>query len=250
MLRTLISRWLDLPVRKDFEVLWIEIKELRSELNSKLAEVHYTKGEEQLRNRSALDSFVWFSTVEANLQDAQIIRYLPLRIFFGDPVPPHKDKIVDALVSALSPFDFAFAYEERPVAGSWFQNIWMRTKALLSRKEVQDRMAKFEEALTAKYLGSEKAELGKKEVDAHAAIIAALKDTSQAVIDFGSFILVKNGDKLIIRRITNEEIQKIEENQALLRNPEKLLDVLDANGDPRNVIDEKPRIPGPDEKKT
>src|SRR5712691_7102340 len=106
---------------------------------------------ERISVRSSIDSFVWFSTTEANLQEAKIIRYLPLRLFFGDPVPKEKDGIVDAIVETIREFDFEYYYQEQAESGSWRQTIWMRTIGFFSRKDVQDRLAKIEDAFTTKF---------------------------------------------------------------------------------------------------
>ena len=86
------------------------------------------------------------------------------------------------------------------------------------------------------------AEANNLQADGAASLIAALSTTDDACIQLGTLLLIKAtraGKHIVIARtLTFEELRQLERNQTLLREPEKLLQLLE-NADRRqdNVVD-------------
>jgi hypothetical protein len=154
-------------------------------------------------------------------------------LFLGDPVPDEASRkyVLSSLEDFLEIFQIERSSELPDESGSWWKRLLFRTKTLLTHDEVQDRFRKAEEALEAKYLDKPQAEANSLQAGAAAQLITALDSTHNACVQVGSLLLVKATDAngkcaVIARTLTSDELRRIEENQAILKRPEEILEWL------------------------
>jgi hypothetical protein len=119
--------------------------------------------------------------------------------------------------------------------GSWWKQIFYRTKDAVSQKGVQKRLEKVERAVKANYLDKPQAEANAHQAVAVSSLINALKEIPNACIQVGSLLVVKTGDDnksiVLARTLTAEELKRLKENQSMLRHPDLILEWLNENND-------------------
>jgi hypothetical protein len=138
---------------------------------------------------------------------------------------------LNAVENFFEPFGIERSFELPDESGSWWKRALLRTKNFLTHDEVQDRFRKAEEALEVKYLDKPQAEANNLQAGAAAQLITALNTTHNACVQVGSLLLVKATDTdgkcaVIARTLTSDELRRIEENQAILKRPEEILEWL------------------------
>lgn len=187
-----------------------------------------------------LHEFIWLLTSGADITGAKTTRYVPLRLFLGDPLPDEatRQRIVAAVENLLEPLGFERSYELPEESGSWWKRLLLRTKGFFTHDEVQKRLRTAEQALEATYLDKPQAEANHLQAGAAAQLITALGSTPNACVQVGSLLLVKATDgegkcAVIARTLTAEELRRIEENQAILKRPEEILEWLCGAAHPR-----------------
>jgi hypothetical protein len=71
-----------------------------------------------------------------------------------------------------------------------------------------------------------RAEIMQAEANAISVMMAAVKDTPRACVQFGSFLLVKIDGELTVRRLKPSEVKAVEENEIIIRKPEEVIALL------------------------
>ena len=187
----------------------------------------------QTSTAHSLHEFIWMLSSGADLTEARTTRYVPLRLFVGDPVPDEasRQRVITAVEALLEPLGFEPSFELPEESGSWWKRLLLRTKGALTHAEVQKRLKTAEQAIEANYLDKPQAEANHLQAGAAAQLITALGTTPNACVQVGSLLLVKATDQtgacaVIARTLTRDELRRIEENQAILRQPEQILEWL------------------------
>lgn len=139
---------------------------------------------------------------------------------------------MQALQELLQPEGFVLAYSLPDEEGSWWKRFVFRSKEFLTSDDVTSRLKKAERAVEATYLDKPQAEANNLQAGAAASLIGALSTTDKACIQVGSLLVVKATDAdgksaVIARTLTSEELREIEENQTILRDPQRILEFLE-----------------------
>jgi hypothetical protein len=201
--------------------------------HGELAETVERRHEEQVASAYGLHEFIWFMTSGADVMNAKTTRYIPLRLFLGDPLPDEaaRQRIVSAVEELVEPLGFERSYELPEESGSWWKRLLLRTKGVFTNEEVQRRLRTAEKALEVTCLEKPQAEANHLQAGAAAQLITALGSTPNACVQVGSLLLVKATDHdgkcaVMARTLTTDELRRIEENQAILKKPEEVLEWL------------------------
>lgn len=180
-----------------------------------------------------LRSFVWAASVGADISAIKMVRYIPVRVYLKDTTPDAKipERIVQFILNIAETMGFEKAEEFPEESGSWWKRLFLKTKEALTHKEVTDRLDKAERAAELKYLDKPQAEANKSQAEAASSLISALKETNNACVQAGSLLIVKatsaDGNSCVLARtLTLTELKWLEENQALLRDPQQILEHL------------------------
>jgi len=188
---------------------------------------------DQQATKDTLHSFLWLLSSGANITKARVTRYVPVRLYFSDPVPDERTRetIISAIVDLVEPAGFERSYELPEESGSWWKRFVLRTKGFFTQEEVRSRLQIAERALEVTYLDKPQAEANNLQAQAAAGLICALNSTPNACIQVGTLLLVKATDTegrsaLVARTLTVDELRMIEENQAILRKPGEILEYL------------------------
>lgn len=184
---------------------------------------------------------IWLLSVGGSLADAHVRRTVPVRIYFSEGLSSAERKsVMSALQNLLAPDGFELAYSLPDEEGSWWKRFLFRSKELLTNDEVTKRLQKAERAVEAKYLDKPQAEANNLQAGAAASLIGALAGTEKACIQVGSLLVVKATDTdgksaVIARTLTQDELRELEENQSILREPQKILEFLESAG-PKRIL--------------
>lgn len=181
---------------------------------------------------SDLYDTIWLLSVGGRVGEAQIKRPVPVRVYFSDETSgTNRAAVMKALQDLLRPEGFELAYSLPDQQGSWWKRFIFRSKELLTSEEVTSRIKKAERAVEATYLDKPQAEANNLQAAAAAGLIGSLATTHTACIQVGSLLVVKATDAeghstVAARTLTADELKEIEENQTILREPQRILEFL------------------------
>jgi hypothetical protein len=200
---------------------------------------------EQLElSKAEIQSYLWLLTTGADIANIDINRYIPVRIYVSDPVPSADE--LNNLMIALDELSGLLRFEKTgefpSEQGSWWKQIFYRTKDAISQEQVQKKLTKVEQAIQTNYLDKPQAEANAHQAAAVSSLITALKDIPDACIQVGSLLMVKTtsveGKPMVLSRtLTAQELKLLEENQPMLRCPDRILEWLN-NGKDRPMLKE------------
>lgn len=165
--------------------------------------------------------------------DSSAHRYIPARLFVGDPMPkPYRIEILQAAVRrATQDLELELVDELAPVEGSWWKRLVFRTQKAMTREEVRTRALTFERGLKANYIDKAEAEATKSHAEAAAIVLSALAEIPTACMQLGQLLIVKANNQVFSRVLTYGELQRIEENQHILKRPLEIMQWLDGTGE-------------------
>lgn len=144
-----------------------------------------------------------------------------VRVFLENEEP--HEAIEAALNELLKAFQIEVMYSFDPVIGSWFREYLIHTK---QSGALAEQLAKMERALDMQTHLRFQAEVDARQGDAVARIIMSLEKTPNAIIQVGSVLLVKVGDDLAVRNLTQRELVLYERNPHLFRDPASAFQAL------------------------
>ncbi len=200
---------------------------------TKLLETQQEKHEtETTAFRRTSQDYLWLLGAGVDLAKVKLNRYIPVRIYLSDPVPDKDvlDKLSTSIALLLEEEGFEKSDEFPEESGSWWKRFVFITKNAVTNKEVTDRIKKAERATEIAILDKPQAEANLCQSQAASALISSLSDTENACVQAGSLLVVKatnsNGATIVVRTLTPMELKHLEENQAVLRKPEEILDTL------------------------
>ena len=192
------------------------------------------RSNEQPLAETAADLYdtIWLLSVGGSVSKAQMRRPVPVRVYFSDATPlAQRASVMVSLQELLEPEGFVLAYSLPDERGSWWKRFIFRSKELLTSDDVTSRLKKAERAVEATYLDKPQAEANNLQAGAAASLIGALSTTDKACIQVGSLLVVKALDAegksaVIARTLSPDELREIEENQTILREPQRILEFL------------------------
>ena len=184
--------------------------------------------------RSELHAFLWATSCGVNLAEAELVRFVPSRLYVGDPLPDSDRlaRLVEALRRFAGTLDLLPSEELPEESGSWWKKLFFKTKELATHPEVRDTLEAGKRALHGA-CEKPQADVNKCQAEAAAALIAALKETKCACIQLGSLLLIKCSDAdsntaVVCRTLTPEELRRLEEKQTVLSDPSRILAWLES----------------------
>jgi hypothetical protein len=164
-------------------------------------------------SKAEIQSYFWILSTGADLANIQLKRYVPARVYISDPVPSTGElyNLIEALDDLTSFVGFEKAGEFPSESGSWWKQIFYRTKDAVSQQDVQKRLAKAEQAVQTIYLDKPQAEANAQQAEAFSKIVGVLKEVPDACIQVGSLLLVKTTDAsgksmVMARTLTVQEL--------------------------------------------
>jgi hypothetical protein len=123
--------------------------------------------------------------------------------------------VEDSLVAALSEAGITIGYRAGPVKGSWYRAF----RGMIARAASSQTAAEARRAIEIQLLDRFQAGIDGVTGDAVAKLITALGDTSGAVIQVGSVLLVKVEDTIVVRQLTQRELAHWQKNPGLFKDP-------------------------------
>lgn len=215
------------------------VERLQQQLNEMRVQLEELR---QFSEYAAADLYdlTWLLSVRADVGSARMTRPVPARIYFAESVSTDdRAAVISALDELMREAGLDLTAQLPDEEGSWWKRLIFRTKAALNQDEVQMRLKKAERAVEAHYLAKPEAEANNLQASGAAALIAALGETENAAIQVGSLLIIKVTDTtgkciVLARTLTHDELKRLEENQSILRQPERVLELLQRNEEPEN----------------
>lgn len=143
--------------------------------------------------------------------------WLPARIYLSQE--RDHQAVEDALVRVVEAFGLEVVDAEEPEAGSWFRRFLIRLKNSGQLPTAEEQFVKLGRALDLQIMHRPQAEIDASQGATVAKLITSLSGTPHAVVQAGSVLLVKDGDTLLVRNLTQLELAHWERNPALFRDP-------------------------------
>lgn len=180
----------------------------------------------------AMGSFAWALSVGARADDMDQLVALPVRVYLENA-----GYYPWGLVSAAQRFVEALGFEVvatgAPEVGSFRQRFVTAIRGFFSRKQTQEAIEKGKHALEMQLLDQPQALITKTLAEATAALLSQVKDQNGAVcMQVGSLLLVRykpDGARelvTVVRTLPPVQLRRLEENQAMLDEPNKILNWL------------------------
>jgi hypothetical protein len=166
---------------------------------------------------------------------------IPIQIFLADAAPgPAVEEAVREVLLLAGVED---VLDEELVIRSWYRSL----TGLMKRAADSDAAAEARRAIELQVLDRFQAGIDGVTGDAVAKLITALNQTSGAVIQVGSVLLVKVDETIVVRQLTSREMIHWQHNPGLFKDPATALAELQrANQDeprpvpPNNAITQTP----------
>lgn len=153
------------------------------------------------------------------------VTILPVSIFLG---AGHDSPTVENAVSQLlTELGMAAFGHEPPVIGSWYRDLWARTRKQTAHLTPEQIAAELERKLRIEVFDKAQAVIDNQQATGAAALIAALQGEDRACVRVGSILVLKIDGLVLVNNLTQLQLSWLERNQALLRDPEGLLSGLD-----------------------
>lgn len=183
---------------------------------------------------AGLSDLIWALSIGANLHEVKTNRNIPIRCYLSnaDAKSAIGDRLIDLIFESLSELGIEKSIDLPPQSGSWWKQVWGRTKETLSQAEVAERLTKLEHAAEIRLIDKPQSDVTKTNADAASKMIKALDGVQSACVQIGNLLIVKftpkRGDaRLIIRTLTSSELIALEKNKSILKSPGKVIDMLD-----------------------
>ncbi len=174
--------------------------------------------------------------------DSEQIRYFSMNIFFGSSPAESASAFLEALQVSLAAWDLEIAIGLPTRYGSWYKNLWIRTKDLLTSDGAKRRMAEIEYGIRQSTLESTQADIDLKKAQALEHIARAVESQDSAVVQLGSILLVKkSGKELIAVSLTAEQMIRFASRPELAEMPDGVFAALgspDLKMLPSAIVDE------------
>lgn len=227
-----------------------QVEEVRGQLRTveqtqeRLNAENVSRNDQVEFSKAEIQSYLWLLSTGADIASINLKRYVPVRIYISDPVPSSDElhSLIHALDELSSSIGFERSGEFPSEQGSWWKQIFYRTKDAVSQEGVQRKLTKVEQAIQTNYLDKPQAEANVHQAEAVSKLVDSLKEVPDACIQVGSLLMVKttsvDGKPMVVARtLTAQELKLLEENQPMLRCPDRILELLN-HGRNRPLLDE------------
>ncbi|TCO43789.1 helix-turn-helix domain-containing protein [Actinocrispum wychmicini] len=160
---------------------------------------------------------------------------VPLVLYLSDA--SQAPQVEQALENALAAFDGEVDHRESPIIRSWFRRMRIRFRDADGPEAVRRWGRELDRAVELRAVDEVQARVDATQSKAVAELLTALADTPAALIQLGSVLLIKVDGVPIVRNLTQAELNYLQRNPNLLRDPIACLDALQKAAD-RGVADD------------
>ncbi len=164
------------------------------------------------------------------LSKERINRTLKCSIYLGDgnlDVAKNVESAVDYLLEVIG---FGLMIRGSPRYGSWYRDLFFRSKEILSNQDVQKRLKKAERAAELQFYGRTQSDIDLKTAEAVTKLKASIKDEDSAVILIGNLFIAKykqgNGHSSITLTLSHSQLEAFENHPDPFTDPARLVDYL------------------------
>jgi len=153
---------------------------------------------------------------------AESNRSIPVRIYLA--IGDNPGLIDVAVLDLLDAYGFQVEHLGAAMIGSWFREFLVHTKDSAPSARLQ--LTTLASAIELARLDRRRSEIDLNQAEVVARLLKALGTESDALIQIGSVLIVKADNKIIVRNLSQTELEYFNQNPALFRDPEKALQTL------------------------
>jgi hypothetical protein len=211
-------------IEKKYQILSVEIENLKKELNNYRSELERTKTE-----TNELKEIIYENS--RSFGSSTKIQTIPVDLYLDTNEPTLIFEVYDAVIRYLNKTGFVKAFEFKEQKGSWIKRMIAKSIASLTGAEVIDRLKEGEYIIEVNSVLKPQSEVDKNQSEAMSNIIASLKDINNAAIRIGSLLVVKmtnnEGEVNVqVRSLSIKELHLINKKPELLHKPQQILTAL------------------------
>ncbi|CAO5228424.1 hypothetical protein [Frankia sp. AgKG'84/4] len=206
------------------EFLHDKKRHIISEQISELGEFVYRLSHQTSYLAWQMHEYLWHSSLGIHKEDAERPQLIPARIWIDDG-----DAVViqEAFEEVVDSYGLTISVELPPERGSWFKRMFLRTQGNITETQLRDNLSDLEKMLEIQLGGRATSGLHDRQSEATARLLTALDNTSNAVVQIGNVLLIKNMGAVFARGLTPHELVYFERNAHLFRSPESALIALE-----------------------
>lgn len=192
--------------------------------------VHGTLAELKSDVRPLLQSF----SLGIPVDQAPLNRYVPVRVYLKEGSGDSVEGISWAVDRVLENISFVVTDDIPEEKGSWWKKWTAKSKAVLTHPEVQERLAKVEQAIELQILHTPIAKIDRDLAGAVAELIKAVENEPEAVLQVGTILILKikgndGKSKVMVRTLSPKQLAVIERCPEFLKEPANVFDLLASN---------------------
>lgn len=223
--------------------LALEVTELRREIVALRSRLESSQAVNQRMAREFTALSLQLSRAR-NLGKVKFHRVISASIYLEHYDPLAGEHIFRHLSISLENAGFSMLLEEPAIISSWFKRFFAKSKDIVTSDQIQQRLAKVEEAIELKNIDLVKSERDKNQSEAVLNLSKAFENQKSAIVMTGSLLFLKvdgpNGPVTLARTLTRDQQDIIESRPELATDPIGLHALLTKQGTLG-----PPAVPGP-----
>jgi hypothetical protein len=184
----------------------------------------------RLRSATNKEKKLISNFLNQSLDDKKEIYNIPVRLFISNSNLEDISDVEIPLRELLANIGFKIFYWRRPQIGSWFRRMVAKSRDIIARREVKERLEKIERAIEVQTLIKPQAEADSKILTAVSDFIRSVGD-NEAAAQIGSILVVKKknstgGFDSIARTLSQKQLLFLENNPQFYSQPSSLLSIF------------------------
>ncbi|WP_205315800.1 hypothetical protein, partial [Nonomuraea lactucae] len=148
----------------------------------------------------------------------------PMTVYLTDE--SRHEEVERAIAAFIEAFDLEETIAIPPALGSWLKRLLLRSRNVATSDAAKDIREEVRRAVELHGIHKIQAEVDERKAAAASTLIQALDSQQRAAVLLGSMIILKSGNSLVVRELTQRELIHLERNPKLLQNPAELLEAL------------------------
>lgn len=213
------------------------IKESQYDIESKLSHLEQSSkhiwgrlDELQSDVRPLLQSF----SLGIPVDQAPLHRYVPIRVYLKEGSSRSIKVISWTVDRVIENISFVVADDIPEEKGSFWKRWTAKSKEVLTYPEIQERLAKIEQAFELKTLDGPMAKIDRDLAGAVAELIKAVENEPEAALQVGTILILKTrgadgNSRLMVRTLSPKQLAVLERYPESLKEPGGVLDLLASN---------------------
>lgn len=173
---------------------------------------------------------------------------LDCRIYLDTNDERLSKKYYESLLKVLEEQDFILFRENPAEKGSWLKTFWIKSKKVMTSKEVVERLEKIERGIELKNIDKVQSEVDLNTSQAISNLLQATKEIPNFSTLVGSLLFAKttiNGEPIVFAQtLTHDQLKIVKDNPSLINRPFDLINKMEEVKSKVLLVNKKNRLAG------